>query len=280
MVRLTSALTGRSVPLVTTKLTCQEALISSVFQHRMALSGTRALWGVVEVANTVYDVTLFTGSLGGREKEVGLLEYADGREQDKFQPVPLAGDALVYSDLNETGAQAPVGRVSSLGPGARTFPGTETTLALGASGQFFALARARDGQHAREVELLRTRSGSVASRFETTADVEAIALDPDHVALMTRSVSTVRVEIRTWRGLLVAAQRVPSSAAQELSLSGRWLVFPNGKAVELLDWRSGRLTVVAHAAGDLVGASVEGDRVAWADSSSKRSFIREIALGP
>ena len=70
------------------------------------------------------------------------------------------------------------------------------------------------------------------------------------------------------------------TAIISLSLSGRWLVFPNGKVVERLDWRSGQLTVVARGAGDLVGALAEGNTVAWVDSSAQQSVIREITLVP
>jgi hypothetical protein len=88
------------------------------------------------------------------------------------------------------------------------------------------------------------------------------------------------IEIRSAAGKLLRNANVPRPWFDQFSMSGRWVVFRTGNSARLLDAASGRTMVLAKTQNaSIVGLSIVGRRVAWAESTYKRSRIRAVVLG-
>jgi hypothetical protein len=61
-------------------------------------------------------------------------------------------------------------------------------------------------------------------------------------------------------------------------MSGHWIVFSVGTAIQALDTDTGETRTIAHAAGTVVGLSIDGHRVAWAEQLSGPDVIRAATL--
>lgn len=123
-------------------------------------------------------------------------------------------------------------------------------------------------------------AGKLQSSFDAPQGLRGLAWGGSRFALLiARSKTQATVEIRSARGKLLRSVNVPRPRFDELSMSGRWVVFQASKSVRLLDAATGRTAVLAQARkASIVGLSIDGRRVAWAESSSKRSRIRAVVL--
>jgi Tol biopolymer transport system component len=140
-----------------------------------------------------------------------------------------------------------------------------------------ALTDTRPAQ-ARHLIELRRADGSRISSFEVEATPSALAIDGSRIALLYREGRNRALEVRTVGGRLLRRQAVSARTNRAyLGLSGRWLVFHGNGAIRLLDWRSGRVNVLARVR-EPMGLSVEGPRVAWAEQRRPRSRIRAATL--
>ena len=123
----------------------------------------------------------------------------------------------------------------------------------------------------------RRRNGALLSSFAISGVATAIATDGRHIALLLNSRKPV-LEVRASTGRVVYRQALPKATTPNyLGLSGRWIAYHAGKAIRLLDWRTGRESVLASVRSP-VGLSVEGKRVAWAEQRRKGSSIRAAVL--
>jgi Tol biopolymer transport system component len=123
------------------------------------------------------------------------------------------------------------------------------------------------------VEIRRTSDGTILHSFPTTAVPLSIALTADRVALLFHQT----VELRTFSGSLVQTFAVDPSVS-EISMSGHWIVFRAGKSIQALDTSTGDIRTVAQAAGTVVGLSIDGHRVAWAEQLNGPNVIRAATL--
>jgi Tol biopolymer transport system component len=145
IVQLRDLRTKKTWPLVSKKSSlCEEIGRLGGFQHRMALAGTRALWGNVTVSNQSWHVSLHTASKGRPSRALGSVSMDGGLAADyPFRPVPVAGDgpSLVYAHTGDAEEQKPVGAVRVGRTSTSLFAGTEYTSALGVQGDRMLLAR-------------------------------------------------------------------------------------------------------------------------------------------
>jgi hypothetical protein len=271
--------------------TCDAVENLGAFEDTIALAGRRALWGYVNVSNTVYDTDLFTAAPGSRERRLRGVEVVGGLEEDAgtARAVPISGDrgTLVYADISETGSRPERGVIRVTARSASTIPGTEHTRLVAAFAQRLALVRAIPQEPPAE-DVLTTRTtvvdvrhvptGAVQSSFALgERTVDAVAFDGERIALLFRGAATV-VEIRDLAGGLVSALPVPASTVG-LGLSGRWLVYSVGRSIRVTDLRSGATAVVLTPKAYPFALSVEGRRAAWAESRRNGpDVIRAIVL--
>ena len=254
------------------------------FQDRMALAGTRALWALVFVGNTVFGFELEAASPSTRLRHVdgGDIQRGLGSD-DAFVPVPIAGDGptLVYADISDA--------LDYQDPGYRyvhridrsKVAGTYGTMALAASGGSFAVARegGSDSNWLASVEIRDTKSGKIRSHFVVDGivdDTTELALDARHVALLNPA-SSDRLEIRTRAGQLWRTIPLPSDAS-DVSLSGRWAVYLTQGRIRALDITNGSTRTLAIAKGNVVGLSIEGTRVAWGEQRRGSDVILALDL--
>jgi hypothetical protein len=78
--------------------------------------------------------------------------------------------------------------------------------------------------------------------------------------------------IKPWRRSNLAKRRV----AITLAASGHRVVFRAGRSIYVIDARSGRLHLVARAAGNPTGLSIVGRRIAWAENVGRGARVRAV----
>lgn len=128
------------------------------------------------------------------------------------------------------------------------------------------------------VEVRRTTSGAVVAAFDVRVLPRAVALAGSHVALLVRNGRRRAIELRTLRGALSRTFAVPKPTGDEIFMSAHWIVFRTGNTIRAVDARDGRRLVLARAKPTIVGLSVDGRRVAWAEQGRTRSRIRALVL--
>jgi WD40-like Beta Propeller Repeat len=132
----------------------------------------------------------------------------------------------------------------------------------------------------RTVVEARSAAGKLLWSFDAPQNLRGLAWSGSRLALlMPRSKTQATIEIRSASGKLLRSVNVPRPWFDQFSMSGRSIVFRAGKSVRILDAASGRTAVLAHAQNaSIVGLSIDGRRVVWAESTYKRSRIRVVLL--
>jgi dipeptidyl aminopeptidase/acylaminoacyl peptidase len=127
---------------------------------------------------------------------------------------------------------------------------------------------------------LYTAAGKLLSSFAGPQELTGIAWGGSRYALLVpRSTTQATIEIRSASGELLRSVSVPRPWFDELSMSGRWIVFRAGQTVRLLDALTGRAAVLARTRkSSIVGLSIDGRRIAWAESGYRQSRIRAVLL--
>jgi Tol biopolymer transport system component len=131
-------LVGKRSPL------CEEIGRLGGFQHRMALAGTRALWGNVTGSNQSFHVSLHTASKGRPSRALGTVSMDGGLAADyPFRPVPVAGDgsSLVFAHTGDSEEQEPYGVVRVGRRDTTLLADTEYTSAVAVEANRTLLAR-------------------------------------------------------------------------------------------------------------------------------------------
>jgi hypothetical protein len=125
----------------------------------------------------------------------------------------------------------------------------------------------------RTVFLLSAGRGTVATRFDVDGVVRELALSPQCVAMLIGD----RIELHdATNGSLL--RRVQVAKAANLSIEGAAVVFTTGRVIQLLNIRTGRISVLARPRAYPTGVSVERRRVAWAEDTRSGSRIRMLRL--
>ncbi|MFN2470628.1 MAG: hypothetical protein ABR583_06495 [Gaiellaceae bacterium] len=120
----------------------------------------------------------------------------------------------------------------------------------------------------RRVEVREAATGRLVRALESAGSVRGLAIDGDHVALLTAGA----IELHSVAGGRQTTVAV-SARATGLSLAGTRIVFRVGRSIRLLG--GGEL---ARAAATPIGFSLEGGRLAWAENVKGRGRIRTLAL--
>jgi Tol biopolymer transport system component len=145
IVQLRDLRTTKTWPLVGRKSSlCEDIGYLGGFQHRMALAGTRALWGLVSVSNSSFHVALYTARPGQPARSLEMVHMRGGLEADyPFRPVPVAGDgpSLVFAHTGDSEFQEPYGVVRVGGKGMALLADTKYTSAVAVQGGRMLLAR-------------------------------------------------------------------------------------------------------------------------------------------
>jgi hypothetical protein len=257
----------------------------------IALARNRVLWA------RRYDVGLshcgwhvFTGVAAGRRgRLVAHREEERDEDTDHCPPIPMAGAGatLVFAPFDARRVGERVERV----------PGTDGTRALAVAGNAFALVR-RVADEAgfsgvRRVEGRSSPAGELLWRFDRERDapetIAAVAFDGARVALLVYRVRPDdsdagafverRVEIRALDGTLMRAFVVEPDSSLEFALSGNWFIYRTLETIRAVDIRSGSSTVITTApTRAVVGLSVSGARLAWAEQRRGSDVVRAVQL--
>lgn len=143
---------------------------------------------------------------------------------------------------------------------------------------------------------IRTLAGELISRFrprllrrsrlhqqDPAPSAYGLALSRDVVVAFPRNVNPgsrhARLELFTVKsGRRLRTVPVPATF-DELSVSGRTVVFHTERTIWALDATTGKRTLVAVAKGKPIGLSIEGRRIAWAENVGRAGRIRAVQLG-
>ncbi len=254
---------------------------------RLALGGTRALWGgyYKTQSNNRYGAVL-TGAIGAKPRKVWDLEQVERSWGGFLTSISGDGPTLAYANVyvrqmngpdcppcfyRVTGQ--PVRRVST---GQAIVPKARPAVAIAADAGRVAVVPAdpRDTENRIRpraltngpVEVRDALTGSLVSTFAPKGTVTAIALSGGIAAVIVRDQIAPRIErYSVTTGALVEVLPLFPLAADELGLSGSKLVFRIGREIYAFDTAT-RAQVRATAAGTPIGLSIEGNRVAWAEN--------------
>jgi Tol biopolymer transport system component len=127
----------------------------------------------------------------------------------------------------------------------------------------------------------RGAGGELQSSFDAPSGLRGIGWDGSHFALVIgRSKTRSTIEITSPGGEVLRSVTVPRPNSDFVSMSGRWLVFQSRRTGWLLDTVNGKARALAQPKRRtfIVGLSIDGRRVAWAESGASSSRIRSILL--
>ena len=122
------------------------------------------------------------------------------------------------------------------------------------------------------------QDGTLISRFMPTGEPLAIAVTTRFAAVLTRQGQGRRIEVYdSTSGARLRSVRVPKTAAS-LSASDQTIVFRTGRTIWALSGTTRKQRILAIAKSKPIGLSIDGRRIAWAESGKKRSHIRALFL--
>lgn len=127
------------------------------------------------------------------------------------------------------------------------------------------------------VLIVDARSGVRKLTFAPQGRVTALALDTHTATVLARSGRTARVEwYSVTSGQRLGAKAVPWAVADLLDASGNIVVLRRGRMILALNTVTNRSRQLARARAKPIGLSIEGRRVAWAETFGGRGFIRTV----
>jgi dipeptidyl aminopeptidase/acylaminoacyl peptidase len=123
--------------------------------------------------------------------------------------------------------------------------------------------------------LVRSHSGRPLATINPGGEAVSLAV--------TRTLTAALVRRNTWRLEIYSPKRRivnlgKRRVASTLAASGRRVAFQAGRSIFVIDARSGRLRLVARAAGTPIGLSIVGRRIAWAENLRGGARVRAITL--
>ncbi len=266
---------------------------------QLALAGTRAIWTLIASGNFRY-VSVMTASLGNRADvrlEELVYQYGFG-EGDHLGSVAGDGPTLAYSRIETTAVEVgdcfdlgtcetPVvggGVTRVVGRAMAALAGAPPTLLVAASGNRVALVPAAEGGESPSaaaggpVEIRDATTGALLTSFAPAGLVTAVALSSQLVAVLVETPGGTSIE---WydpvTGAPLGSLAAPGTAPS-LSAFGELVVFRSGRNVRLLDAAAGTARLLARAAATPIGLSIEGGRVAWAESFADHGQVRAVRV--
>jgi hypothetical protein len=162
------------------------------------------------------------------------------------------------------------------GSGARSLTSTEDRQpAWSPDGRTIAYAHCSPASGLRTPILVRSHSGRPLATINPGGEAVSLAV--------TRTLTAALVRRNTWRLEIYSPKRRivnlgKRRVASTLAASGRRVAFQAGRSIFVIDARSGRLRLVARAAGTPIGLSIVGRRIAWAENLRGGARVRAITL--
>lgn len=269
-VRMRKVAAGSTVHTLTTPggATCDGGEID-YWAPLLAVAGASALWETGLAALTYVDVDVYVGSPGTKDRMVDIEETSYGQNESPpdfdglIVPIVGQGSMLAY-------APGQVWRIVNRKP--VRVAGLRGATVLAADGSRLAVAETLSAHQAQVV----VQGGATIAGLSPTA----IALSGNTMAALAGGAIKL---YDAASGRLQRTVRVPAATLPSVSLSGEKLVFAvrheRHSAIELLDTRTGSLSMLAVVPGSPLGLSIVDHRVAWGENSGRRGWIKAIQLG-
>jgi hypothetical protein len=265
----------------------------------VTVAGPRALWTSMAIGNNV-EGYVETGVAGSRTVRV-LAHVTSGAIGDstgvELGGIAGGGTTLLFSvvdsaidDPSTCDAQGYRCTIVYRGGGVWRLAGdrkirvpeTPGAFLLAVSGGRVALVLPGTSRSpGRTVQVRELVSGRLVGESEAAAGVRAIGISPSLVAVLVGNAKgPKRIE---WHGPAAATAlgtlALPPQAGDDLSVSGRRILFRVGRQLRLLDTRTRTSRTVAVGQRTPFSPSIEGDRVLWAENTHTGSVLRTVNVG-
>jgi hypothetical protein len=231
----------------------------------------------LEAAHTGRGVGQWLGGIAG---DGGTLAYAVTSVDFADEAGCLAGDKAKCALVKAGGGVYVVrGRQPAVVPGSG--PAVEVAASAGAlayvsTGRLDPNGRPRPSADL-PISIVDASSGAQISSVVPQGVPLAIALTPHVLATLERTALGTRV---AWydraTGRIRGSLPVPSAAAPVLAANDQLVVFRVGRSLRAADLAAHRTRLLAQAAAQPVGLSLEGSRLAWAENLPGRARVQAL----
>jgi hypothetical protein len=126
---------------------------------------------------------------------------------------------------------------------------------------------------------VRSGTGNLSFGAQTFGEPRAIALDGRYTAVLSRPAHSRAALMQIFRGRPGTSftTALPGGATLLAGSGGRF-VYSADRTIRLVDVRTAVQRVLAFTAGPIVGLTISGDRVVWAENVGRRGRIRTLLL--
>ena len=271
----------------------------------LALAGPRAAWTLIAHGNNTYRQVVTGAIAGGADRQVVELVYANSDHiGDHLGGIAGDGRRLLFSqirigvgpagceggdgDLSACDGEIQGGGVYRIEGASRVaVPGAPPAIRLAVSGNLLALvpaAAARPPTAAPRVapgaavQIRALPGGALVSTFAPAGTIRSLALSDRVAAVIVRRGALTQIDAYDpATGARLRTLTVPATAT-DLSAAGTRLVYRTGRRV----WAASAVAggpaprLLATAAAEPIGLSIEGSRVAWAENLSSGGRIQAV----
>ena len=270
-------------------------------------SNADAIWTLRERVPLAYDYLVGAGAGRGARREHRFQELAHTARGAGLWLGGIVGDGdtLAYAVTSvdyqdEAGCLAGTGscamRISNGGSGVyrivdwqpRLVPNTKAAVGVAASGDALAIVATgaiipKVGRPVATadlpIDIVSATSGAEIASVTLQGTPLAVGLAPHLLATLEATPLGTRV---AWydpqTGHPIGSVPVSAATAHELSVSDRYVVFHVGASIRAVEIATGRTRTLATAAATPIGLSLEGSRLAWAETLKHGARIRALAL--
>jgi Tol biopolymer transport system component len=226
------------------------------------------------------DSSMIAFSLGSWAYERPTIRIVTAAGGDSRELAP--GRDPAWSPDGETLAYAAVPRISQQAEAQER----AEIARIDRDGSSRLLTRTRPFPKRNAVEVRDAGTGRIVAAFNMATLPSAVALSGSHIALLVvKQGSRPTIEIRKLDGSPVRTIAASRPADDNIFMSGGWIVFKTGATslrrgvtIRAVHVRSGGQAVLARTHAEVVGLSIDGNRVAWAERGERRSRIRALLL--
>jgi len=126
------------------------------------------------------------------------------------------------------------------------------------------------------VEITDASTGRLLQKINVRGDIREIDLSGSLLAVLTSTRSTRRLTLYSTTTAAPIATMGVSTHAAGVSLSGQFVAFATAEGIQLFDARDRRLRTIVRTTHDLVGLSLVGHRLTWAENVRKHGRIKTV----
>jgi hypothetical protein len=167
----------------------------------------------------------------------------------------------------------------------KLIPGTDAATAVAVSGGTLAYIQAdtiaKGGRPVSgddlPIAIVDLATGQPIASIQPQGAPVALALSQHVLATLEQTPLGLRL---VWydpaTGVSEGSVALSPAASPELALSDRLAVYRVGRSIRAVDLATARIRILATAAADPIGLSLEGSRVAWAENPNGRGRIRAV----